>query len=237
MMAVKTTYDEQLVAHIREIHGQRRRWSSERRVWLIDAYYYDYLMTVLKKLNYAITDEVTAGAVMQRAEDEAGVWLLACTPGVRPMRVQCPVCQQIFGRWGAIICMRTPRAPNGCNSMAARALMPGSCVYRRGMDACGRGLKRSRSRHARWPRSQWKLETTPATTSRHRICEPCSMRYASNEKDSTLRRGLNARWVQMRSEVSLLPTWWQIVADRDLYCPFTRPYVETRAFLVESPKV
>jgi hypothetical protein len=95
MMAVKTTYDEQLVALIREIPGQRRRWSSERRVWLIDAYYYDYLMTVLKKLNYAITDEVTAGAVMQRAEDEAGVWLLACTPGVRPMRVQCPVCQQI----------------------------------------------------------------------------------------------------------------------------------------------
>jgi hypothetical protein len=95
MMAVKTTYDEQLVALIREIPGQRRRWSSERRVWLIDAYYYDYLMTVLKELNYAITDEVTAGAVVRRAEDEPGAWLLACTPGVRPMRVQCPVCQQI----------------------------------------------------------------------------------------------------------------------------------------------
>jgi hypothetical protein len=43
MMAVKTTYDERLVAFIREIPGQRRRWDSEWRVWLLDMHDDDYL--------------------------------------------------------------------------------------------------------------------------------------------------------------------------------------------------
>jgi hypothetical protein len=43
MMAVKTTYDEQLVTFIREIPGQRRCWYSERWVWLLDMHDDDYL--------------------------------------------------------------------------------------------------------------------------------------------------------------------------------------------------
>jgi hypothetical protein len=95
MMAVKTTYDERLVALIRKIPGTGRHWDSDRKVWLIHVEYHDYLITVLKELNYAITDEVSAGAVMRRSDDEPGIWLLAGTPGVRPMRVQCPACQEI----------------------------------------------------------------------------------------------------------------------------------------------
>jgi hypothetical protein len=95
MMAVKTTYDERLVALIRKIPGMGRHWDKDRKVWLIHVEYHDYLVMVLKELNYAITDEVRAGAAMRRSEDEPGIWLMAGTPGVRPIRVQCPACQEI----------------------------------------------------------------------------------------------------------------------------------------------
>ena len=48
-----------------------------------------------KELNYAIIDEVAAGAMMRRSDDEPGVWLLACTPGVQPKRVPCPAFRDV----------------------------------------------------------------------------------------------------------------------------------------------
>lgn len=102
IFTLRTTYDERLVTCIKELPAPYRRWDTVRKVWHINVYYHEYILAILKQLDYAILDEVRSGAVLRRPAGDSGFWLMAGTPGVKPMRVQCPLCQQM--RQSACFC-------------------------------------------------------------------------------------------------------------------------------------